>query len=435
MVTIRPFCGYRYNEEKINLSNVVLPPYELTEDFQKNFIKLSPFNIIHIYLGKKNSLNNGERYEYSSKLFNSWIRDGILKKDEKPCLYIYSQEFMLNGKFFERTGFIALVELEELGKNIFPHEETMEETLINRRVLLEKTRANFGLIFSLYSDEKREIEKILEKFKKRKPLVEFFTEFEGVKHKLWKINDTKIIQKISNLMKNKKLLIADGHHRYKVSLEYNIKHPNDSSAKYISMFLVNIKNKGLVVLPTHRIVKGIKNFNKEKFLNELKKNFLIEKFSFRKKSYEEKEKEIMEILQKKDGKHFGLYLGSNDFYIINLKDIKIMDKIMPNHSIEWKNLDINILHSLILKKILNIDVHNEKCKCFIEYVKDFKENASQCIRKVDEGECNFSIFINPIQINKVKKIVEKGEIIPPKSTCFFPKVYCGLVIYRFDDLF
>jgi len=434
MVNIRPFISYRFDEKKVDISKAVLPPYELSnEEFKKTFFNLSPFNVIRIYLGKEDSKNNGERYEYSKQLFNSWIREGVVKKDKEPCLYVYSQEFEIDGKVMERTGFVALVELEEFGKNIFPHEETLEETMVNRRVLLEKTKTNFGLIFSVYDDEEKKIEAILEEVKRNKPIMDFFTDFEGVRHRVWVLKDQKKIKEIAKEMKNKKLLIADGHHRYKVCLEYSKKHKNVKGSKYISMMMVNIKNKGLVILPTHRLVKGLKNFDRNEMLEKLKKWFSCEIFTFKTEGDKERLSEIKNNLGKRDGKHFGVYFGGNNYFIIRLKDEKIMEKEVSNFSKVWRSFDVSILHTLILKKILGIDTEKPEAQSYVEYVKDFKDNGVKCITKMERGEYQVAFFLNPIKAEKLKDISENKEMIPAKSTCFYPKVYCGVLMQKLDE--
>jgi uncharacterized protein (DUF1015 family) len=434
MVNIRPFSGYRYNEKKLDISRVVLPPYELAnEEFKEKFFNMSPFNVIKIYLGKAGSKSNGERYQYSSEMFGTWIRDGYLIRDEGPCLYVYSQEFELEGKKMERTGFVSLVELEELGKNVFPHEETLQDTMINRRLLIEKTRTNFGLIFSLYSDPEKRIEMLLKKAKQNPPVSEFFTDYEGVRHRLWLVRDRAIINKITSEMKNKKLLIADGHHRYKICLDYSKDNPGDEKAKYTSMMLVNIHNDGLAILPTHRLVKDIRNFDKEKLIERMKLYFVMEVFNFGTKDENGRIRELMQRLRAKDGKHFGMYLGDEKYYILGLKDERAMDKEAKEFSKQWRRFDMNILHVLILKKTLGVDTMNTCDQCHMEYVKDFRDNAKKCLIKVRSGECQIALFVNPAKVKQVKEISENGEMIPPKSTCFYPKVYCGVVIHRFDD--
>jgi len=439
MVKIRPFRGYRYDENKVDIGKAVLPPYELSnEEFKNIFLKISKYNVIRIYLGKNlgktDGISNGGRYQYSVDLFKSWIEKGCLKQDERPSVYVYSQEFELFGRKMERTGFISLVELEELGKNIFPHEETLQETMINRKILLEKTRANFGLIFSLYSNSQKTIEKMLETAKRKPPIADFYTEYEGVRHKLWAITDNGMIEKIAKEMQNKKLLIADGHHRYKTSLNYSKDHPQDENAKYISMMLVNMGNEGLTILPTHRLVKGVKNFSIDDFMKKLGRNFETETIEFG--GDENKIKDLLAVLNKKNGKHFGMYLGGGKFFMLAVKteDKRIMDRERDRFSKEWRRLDMNILHTLILRDILGIDTDNMADQCHMEYVKDFSDHAKSCISKVKNGECQAAFFVNPIAIDEMKEITQKGEMIPPKSTCFYPKVYSGVVIYKFDVL-
>ncbi len=432
MVKIRPFKAYHYDPDRVDVSRAVFPPYELNnKEFRDIFINISDYNIIRVVLGGIGK-NNGERYEYSARLFEAWIKKRYIKKDEKPSIYVYSQQFEINGKPMERTGFISLIELEAFGKNIFPHELTLYEALINRKVLLEKTRANFGLIFSLYSDPQKKIEAILEAAKKSGPVMDFFTAYEGVRHMLWAITDERTINAITELMKDKKLLIADGHHRYKIHLEYSRSHPDDEGAKYNSMLMVNASNKGLLVLPTHRLIKGVKDFDSEKILEKLKAKFDIETIEFNDCcGIEEMRKLLAKLAEKKHEHKFGLYVGGGKLHVLKIKSEKYMDA--AGKSDEWKSFDMNILHSIILKEIVGVDTTDEREQCHVEYVKDIGQHVLDCLHKVKSGECQAAIFVNPVSTETIKVIAEKGEMVPPKSTCYYPKVYNGLVMYKFEN--
>ena len=432
MVNIRPFKAYHYDQAKVDISKVIFPPYELrNREFMDTFLKISDHNVIRIMLGDER-LENSERYQYSAELLNAWIKDGHLKKYAKPCIYVYSQEFEADGRKMERTGFISLVELEELGKNIAPHEFTLHDQIINMKKLLEETRTNLGLVFSIYSDSGKKIESMLEKIKLLKPDIDTFTDYEGVRHRVWAVSDQKVIGAITKEMKNKKLLIADGHHRYKISYEYSREHPDDDMAKHLSMMMVNMENKGIAILPTHRLVGGIKNFDSEKFLSRLKDNFEIEIFEFEAAKKEEGLMKMLKKISSRDWRSFGMYLGGRKYYILTLKNEKAMDEA-KDHSKPWKRFGINVLHTLIIKDMLGIDTLKNNRQCNVEYVKDIHDFASECVRKVEEGEFQAAFFTRSTNINEIKAIAESGEMMPQKSTCFYPKVYSGLIIYKFEN--
>lgn len=433
MVKIRPFRGYHYNKEKVEVGKAIFPPYELAnKQFRDIFLKISSYNVIRIILGNER-LGKNERYSYSARLLDSWIKKDYLKKDDDLCIYVYSQEFEINGKKRERTGFVSLVRLEKLGKSIVPHELTMHDQIVDMRAVLKSTRTNLGPIFSIYSDPEKKIESILEKIKReRKPEIETFTEYEGVRHRIWVVRDRKVINLISKEMKRKKLVIADGHHRYNISFEYSRRHPDDEKAKYVSMMLVNMENEGIAIFPTHRLVKGIKNFDREKFIHSLKKNFGMETIKFGRADEKEKLKEMLERINDRDWRYFGMYLGGRKFYIPKLKNGSAMN-VAKNHSKPWKRFGINVLHTLVINGILGIDTSKINGQHNIEYVKDIRGNAEQCVRRVKNGECQIAFFMRPTRMEEVKKISESGEMMPQKSTCFYPKVYSGLIIYKFEN--
>ncbi|MCK5023297.1 MAG: DUF1015 domain-containing protein, partial [Candidatus Aenigmarchaeota archaeon] len=390
-------------------------------------------NVLKLILGDMNNTSeNGERYEYSVKLFKRWIDKGYLIKDKKNCIYVYSQQFEQDGETIDRTGFISLVKIEEFGKNIYPHELTLSDTMINRRVLLEKTRSNVGLIFSLYNDNKCDIDDILEEAKNTTPEFDVYTDFEGVRHRLWVIDNEETIEKITSHMKNTKVLIADGHHRYNTSLDYSNSKPDDELAKHVSMMFVNMKKDGLVIVPTHRLVKNVVKFDKDNLLKKIENDFTVEKIKFNDSNHKEKTRE-MKRMMKENGKHsFGMYVGNNTLYILTLKNERSLEK--QNHcSKEWCNFDINILHSFIIDKLLDIDIKNPEDQGKIDYFKDIHDFAHRCVEKVNRDDFQIAFFVNPPDMETIQKLSENGEIVPQKSTCFYPKVYSGVVIYKFEN--
>ena len=432
MVKIRPFRGYRYNKEKVDIGKAIFPPYELTsKQFRDIFLKISDYNIIRVILGNEN-LPGHERYRYSASLLDSWISKGYLKKDGRPCIYVYSQEFEINGKKKDRTGFISLVRLEKLGKSIMPHEFTFHDEVVDMGALLENTRANLGPIFSVYSDRRKGIESVLEKIKREtSPEMEVLTDHEGVRHRLWKVEDKKTIDLIAEKMECKRLLIADGHHRYNICFEYSRAHPHDEKAKYISMMMVRMENEGLVILPTHRLVKGIKNFDREKLIRSLGKDFRMETIGFGSANENEKLEEMLKRINGRDWRCFGMYTGGKKFYILGLKDARAVDAI-KNHSMAWRRLGVNVLHTLVIKGVLDASAPIDERRN-VEYVKDIRGKAMECVRRVRDGECQIAFFMRPVKIGEVEEISGSGEMMPQKSTCFYPKVYSGLVIYKFEN--
>jgi len=435
MVNIKPFQGYRYNTEKVRMENAFSPPYDVINPaMQEELYKKSAYNIVRIILGKdeKDDNETENKYTRAASFFRSWLKSGHIKQDDKPHMYVYSQEFLVGGKKMERTGLITTTELEALGKNILPHEFTLSGPKVGRKILLEKTEANFGQIFSIYLDKKMVVESILENEKNK--AAEFdVADFEGIRHKLWIIKDETAIKKIIEIMRDKKIFIADGHHRYETSLEYSKEHPDNEKAKYIMMTLVNIMNKGLVILPTHRLVKDI-SVDAAKLIDGLKRNFSIEIFESGKDNGKEAREKMFKGMKTNESKHaFGMYLGGNRYSVLTLTDEKVMDQKAKGHAKPWRRLDVSILHTLILDGLLGIDTNKPEKQQYIEYMKDTKDAVDECVEKVKSCACKVVFFMNPTKIDEVVDVAESGERMPQKSTFFYPKVYTGLVMYRFGE--
>lgn len=434
MVNIRPFKGCRYDKSKVNIKDVVSPPYDvINPKFQEQLYRRSDYNIVRIILGKDDTEDNEDKNKYTraAYFFRKWIDEGYMKEDESPCIYVYSQEFDVNGEKKERTGFVATVELEEFGKNILPHEFTLKGPKVGRRLLLEKTGANFGQIFSIYLDQEKKIDSMLESEKRNPPEFDMKDE-EGIRHRLWVIDDDDTIRNISREMKDKKIFIADGHHRYETSLEYSRDHPENEKTKYIMMTLVNMKNEGLVVLPTHRLVGGLDEFDKEQLIERMKENFHVDVLEFDQRTEKARREEMFSRMRKNQGRHsFGMYLGGSRYFVFSLISEEAMEKRVKDRSGPWKKLDVSILHILVLEDLLEIDTTKPEKQKHVEYVKDTKDAVEECISKVKSGECQIAFFTNPTKIEEVEKVAEKGERMPQKSTFFYPKVYTGFVIYRF----
>lgn len=422
MVEVMPFKGILYNSEKIeDLSKVIAPPYDvISESGQDYYYKLHPNNIIRLILGKKfpDDNENNNRYTRSAEFLKNWLEKGILKPDEKPAFYIYEQYFCLKENVcFNRKGLIALVKLEDIeAKMILGHEKTHSEPKKDRFALMDACKAQFSQIFCFYPDGDS-IKEVLERESKGEPIIEA-RDKDGIVNRLWRINDEKTIEDIKKGMTKKRLFIADGHHRYVTSLAFRDSSKLES-AKYTMMYMVEEKDYGLLILPFHRIIYGLENFDQEKFLEELKKHFVVEA----------KEKtEMLDDMVKRSGHLFGLYFGDNRYFLLTLKDEKILDEINNKKSKELKELDVTILHDLIIKKILGLG--EEKVKK-LENIK-YSMNLDEAIETVKSKQGQILFILNSTKIEQVKKIALKGEKMSQKSTCFYPKISSGLVMRKID---
>jgi uncharacterized protein (DUF1015 family) len=351
---------------------------------------------------------------------------------------VYGQDFKVNGKSLFRFGFIGLIKLEEFAKDVqvskngfrgvLQHEETFPKDIQDRLNLSRNCMAQFGQIFVIYPDHKGDVDGVLEKHMKDEPTTDI-TDSESIRHRLWRIDnpeDTKIITKH---MENKYVIIADGHHRYKTALALSKENPDLETAKHRMLTFVNVNNPGLVILPTHRRIQNLEAFSKEKLLEQLHAHFKVEEFKSKDGMFE-----LMDN-QFEEGNHaFGLFMDDGKFYALTLKDKQIMNELLPDKSEELRRLDVAILHTLILDKTLGIDkkklaAGSIKGGGYVSYIKGIGDAVDESIRAV-EGDAQAVFFMNPTRIGEVEAVSRNFEVMPQKSTFFFPKIYTGFTINK-----
>lgn len=424
MAEIKPFNGIVYNKEKIaDFSKVACPPYDIISPKSQDYYhSLSPHNMIHLILGK--DLPGEDKYERASRYFNQWIKEKIMVREEKETIYFYLQQYNIKGEKKTRLGFIALLRLDEKNSSIFPHEHTRIEPKEDRLRLLREVKANLSPIFVLFNDDKRIIQRTYEQYiLKEPPFIEIVDE-EKTLHKLWRITEGVILDLFQKRLSDKNIFIADGHHRYEVALQYRDQmrqELNDYSPgkdfNYIMAYFTNVQSKGLLILPIHRFVKGI-----EAQIPELQ-----EKFSECFDTEEIKEKEKFFFLMEKSGLRqptLGMYKNKR-FFLLRLKSIRILDKIITNKPKEYRSLDVSILNYLMLNKSLGIDPDD---KNRVIYIPDSEE----LMHKVDNERTGIGFLLNPVRIGQILEVSLKGERLPPKTTYFYPKVLSGLVINKLE---
>ncbi len=448
MVEIAPFRGYRYDKSIISdFKLVVSPPYDvISPEMQKKLHEGSEYNIAHIIRGRKFPTDSKENNEHirAGKVLESWIEKGVLKMDKRPSIYVLAQDFIIDNKRMTRTGFIALLKLEEMCSStdsagsctgVHQHEETLPKDIEDRLNCLSATKANFGLIFSIYSDENMTIDSILESVMKKPPLMKVAND-DNITHRLWAIDDEDKIKKIQGVMENRYIIIADGHHRYKTALRYSKEHPDSGSSKYRMLVFVNTMNKGLTILPTHRLIQKVENFDCGQLISALLKDFEIEAFDIQ----DDAAVARANMLRKLDdhfkvGRHaLGLYCNDGKYYSLVLKNENILDAIL-DHSSAWKRLDVTILHKLILEDRLGLDKKKLASGTieggsYVEYIKAVGDAVERAVDKVNNLGYQALFFMNPTKVEEVEEVAINHETMPQKSTFFYPKVYTGFVIHR-----
>ena len=402
MANISPFKGTRYNPDRVkDFSKVVASPYDvIPPEEQDELYKMSEYNIVRMLLGKDSPNDNESENKYTraKKYLKAWQENGVLKKDPEPSIYINLQEFKLDGKIKRRIGFIALLKLEEFDtetSSIYPHENTLAAPKEDRAKLIHSIEANLGPIFAIFEDRDRSIAALIKNEMKLKPIIDIFDN-HGVRNKFWRITDKKILDRLCGYMKDKKLFIADGHHRYEVGLAFS-KFKKDPKYGYILTYFTDLIGDGLVVLPYHRIVGGLDKAALIRLETNLKKNFILKPLKSK--------NALKAFLAKADPREarFVIYTAKKFAGLI------FKDK---------KDLDVTIAKNLIIDPL---------GKIFIDFTKDL----DYAIKEVNKGKFSFAILVNPVKITEIRDVAFRGSRMPQKSTYFYPKALTGLVINVF----
>ena len=441
MLKIRPFKGIRYNVDKIkDLAYVTAPPYDVINPRQQEeYYKLHDYNVIRLILGKEmpGDDENENKYTRAGVYWRQWLAEGILIREDEPSLYLYVQEFFINGQKYTRTGLIAAVELSDFSEgNVLPHEKTLAHPKVDRLNIMRACQANLSQVFGLFKDEDKVLQAIFDDIVKKSPPLVSFQDKEQVIHKLWKITDEQMIYKITGEMARRKIYIADGHHRYETALAYKKErmsqgnHTGNENYNYISMVLVSNSDPGLVVLPTHRLVFGLTPDRIKKLLNLLPEYFIIDtSFSNITTGVNSSLSEFSNILQQKgcEKTTFGMYTKKTGLVLLTVTDHNLIFKMMGNkHSDAWKKLDVAVLHEIILHQLLGLSEESMTKQENLKYTRDMEE----VIKEVNSGNCQLGFFLNPTEVNQVINVAEAGDTMPQKSTFFYPKLISGLIFHE-----
>jgi uncharacterized protein (DUF1015 family) len=425
MVNIIPFRGLRYNSAKVQLSEVVAPPYDvISEEEQTEYHEKKECNVIRLILGRDRPGDDPQsnKYTRAAAYLDEWLEHGVLIRDGEPSIYVYEEEYRYRGKKRVMRGFIALAGLEELGEgSILPHEETLRGPVKDRLALIRACRANFSSIFTVYSDPSGAVEESLNPENPGELVADVVA--EGVRHRLWRVSNPGAIKGVVEGMRDKQVLIADGHHRYETALNF-WRETGEEKHGYVMMYFTNMDRSGITILPAHRVVRGLKNLSIDDLTAKLGRYFSIIDFPIADKGAARRQL-LKRMLEMNRTKHvLGMYIEGK-YFLLSLIDEKILDKIGDQRkSREWRRLDVSIVHSLVLKHILGIEADGDD----VVYVTD----AGEAVELVEKGLYQLAIFVNPTKLAEVKNIAMRGERMPGKATYFYPKLLTGLVMNKLD---
>ena len=436
MADIKPFSGHFYNLKKIKgLPEVISPPYDVIPAEEREEYYSRPYNIINLILPRETA--GQDKYQHAASLLNEWLRDGIFTKNSKSSFYLYHQHFLANNEDFLRKGFFALVKLEDFEEGkIFPHENTLSFPKEDRFRLLTATHTNLSPIFLIYSDENNEVMKLLEKNREPSPFADFaplerkltkyiqkgFPHPLGKRHTLWRISEPEVHTKIKEIIKQKTLYIADGHHRYETALRF-WKETKQDSHRWLLAYISPMEDDSLKIFPAHRLLKDFSEDDWKKlnakasdffFVKELSLNDIDESFKL--------------IREEGHSRHaFGVVYNNRNaiktLLFVSKSEKKLSGK-MDGHSPAWKHLDVSVLHSLIFSHILGYDEKELQDTSRLAYEVD----RYKTIDLVKSGTYQIAFLLNPTKVEEVKLVANRGERMPGKATYFYPKVSSGFFI-------
>lgn len=434
MAKIASFRGFRYNRSMVGDPNkVVTQPYDKIDDtLRSDYLQRSPYNIVCITKNppQPDDTPNDNPYTRAAAILNRWIEDGVLVREGGPSIYPYYQEFTVDGTTYLRKGLVALVSLDEKSK-VRAHEQTLTGPKADRLRLMRALEANEDFVFMLYDDPAHTIIKWLDTdLGTAQPVMEVTDDY-GAKHRLYRLSRPSLITDINEFLEEKELYIADGHHRYETAVNFmkecrerNWKPVPPETFTYRMMCLFNVHDPGLVILPTHRVLHSLADFNPQNLLHKLEGDFELHTFA-------EPGPLFMALEEKgKEGKTaFGFASqGLSSFYLLTLKDPQLMERLVPDKPASWRNLDVTVLHSAILERFLGIDAEKLASESNIHYERE-KERAIQLIGE-HPYQCAF--LLNPTRVQQVQEVAQAGEKMPQKSTDFFPKLLTGMVLMKMN---
>lgn len=432
LADFRPLQGWRYHPGKISPSDVIAPPYDVIyPPEQEALYKRSPYNCVRLILNKieETDTETNSRYTRAKKFFQDWQSSGHVIKENTPAFYLYCQTYQnpATGQKLERTAILGRLHLESFDKGIVvPHEKTLSQARADQRKLLETAEVSFSPVFGLYDDPQKEMNAAVKTVTAEKAAFEAVDDHQ-VKHEIRPITDLKTIEKIQNIITKKNIYIADGHHRYQTALEYsqdarkkkNVPENQELGSDFVLIALVEFHDQGLILMPTHRLLLPYPGFEGAKSIERLKEFFKVEKVT------EQQLKEKIRVRNNGKDVHIGLAVGKNDFYYLTLLSLeKAKTAIGLKKPDVWYLLDVNIVAHLIFAKLWNLPESDW------EKTLKFTRVESEAFEYAAHEKAVAAFILQPPRVESLREMGEVRELMPQKSTYFYPKLASGLVFYE-----
>jgi uncharacterized protein (DUF1015 family) len=428
---IRPFAGIHYARRRdLDLSKVIAPPYDVLDERGKaQLVGRHPHNIVNVDLPHLPPKTVGPDTAYDGANINlrAWMSAGILQRDQRPALYPYTQSFEHAGRMHHRRGFVCLVKLSPFGEgHVVPHERTYKAPIEDRLKLMRATGVQLSPIFGLYSDPRNEVAELLYRNQGRP---ELSGTLDGVKHDLWSVIDAEVENQVIDMLGHKPIYIADGHHRYTTALQYQkeaeqahggpLPHPHP--ANWCMFVLVGMQDDGLLILPTHRLIGGLVDFDVSRFRAALGNDWELTETPVT----ADKLAGYVDTTLHMEAVHtFGLFDGkTRKLYHLRLLNPDILAPLEPGHSDAWRRLDVAIVQRYLIDEVLQPKFGGGK-----ELTRSYTADAADIAPQVDGQRHQLALLLRPTPLGALQQLGERGEVMPQKSTYFFPKLATGMVI-------
>ncbi len=439
MAEIRPFRGVHYNQSLVkDLSQVICPPYDIITPQMEQELRLkSEYNFIRLESGQElpQDTTTDDKYTRSAATLEQWLQQGVLEVDEAPAIYLHDHYFTYQGREYRRRGIIACVRLEEWDKMVVrPHEGILAEHRDDRLSLLWALQANTSPILALFEGRGQQVSSLLAAQEPSHPLISLGS-VSGESHNVWAITEPEVINQICSSLAHQPLYIADGHHRYESALTYQRERrayspsaSGDETFNFVMMTLVDFSDPGLIILPPHRLVRGISKSTLDGLLAGLRSFFEIEELPLGMPDVWPKVDDLLTSMKPGETNQARLVLFglvAERLFVLRLPDLAAVSQMMPYfHGELYKGLDVSIVDHIILEKLLGLDRERE------EVVLAYSYDRQDAVNRILDREYQLAFLLSPVRVEMIKAIADAGDRMPRKSTYFYPKLPAGLVFNR-----
>ena len=435
MAEVHPFRGVRYNQRLVkDIAAFICPPYDIiTPQMEQELYLKNEYNFVRVEFGWElpQDTVKDNRYTRSAAILEQWLKQGVLKAEKAPAIYLHDHYFTYSGKEYKRRGMFLRVRLEEWDKRVVrPHEGTLVKPKTDRLSLLWSLQANTSPILALFEDQGQQVSTVLTAQERNEPIISS-SSAGGERHQIWAITEREAIDQIQQSLARQPLYIADGHHRYESALTYrrqrhtlSLSVSGDEAFNFVMMTLVDFSDPGLLILPPHRLIRGILKSTLDEMMARLKSFFEIEKLPLSRPDIWQQVDDLLSgganqvslVL-------FGL--APERLFVLKLRDFAAASQMMPYfHSELYKRLEASIVDHIILEKVLEVGGERE------EVMLGYSYNREDAINRVLDGEYQLAFLLRPVKVEAIKAIADAGDRMPRKSTYFYPKAPAGLVFSR-----